>query len=124
MLSNLSNYKGVVTADAVRLGGGISNIVRGDSTMFLPIGSDLPRCLEAARYSAQGYGMPDSVYSRRGNDDYSDDINYDLAQHIIAQRAKFARWFGVGDRMQSTAIECLLLSFSAGTKRPRPGVCL
>lgn len=74
-LSNLSSHKGVVTADAVRLGGGMGNIVRGDSTMLLPIGSDLPRCLEAARYSAQWYGMPDSVYSRRGNDDYSDDIN-------------------------------------------------
>lgn len=74
-LSNLSNHKGVVTADAVRIGGGMGNTVRGDSTMALPFGSDLPRCLEAARYSAQWYGMPDSVYSRRGNDDYSDDIN-------------------------------------------------
>ena len=74
-LSNLSNYKGVVTADAVRFGGGMGNIVRGDSTMVLPIGSDLPRCLEAARYSAQWYGMPDSVYSRRGNDDGRDDVN-------------------------------------------------
>ncbi|MBR6032457.1 MAG: hypothetical protein IKP36_10970 [Bacteroidaceae bacterium] len=75
MLSNLSDHKGVVTADAVRLGGGMGNIVRGDSTMALPIGSDLPRCLEAARYSAQWYGMPDSVYSRRGNDDGKDDVN-------------------------------------------------
>ena len=74
-LSNLSDYKGVVTADAVRFGGGMGNIVRGDSTMVLPIGSDLPRCLEAARYSAQWYGMPDSVYSRRGNDDGKDDVN-------------------------------------------------
>ena len=36
---------------------------------------------------------------------YGDDINYDLAQHIIAQRAKFARWFGGENRMQSTAID-------------------
>ncbi len=74
-LTNLSNYKGVITADAVRLGGGMGNVVRGDSTMALPISSDLPRCLEAARYSAQWYGMPDSVYSRRGNDDGKDDVN-------------------------------------------------
>ncbi len=74
-LTNFSNYKGVVTADAVRLGGGMGNIVRGDSTMALPIGSDLPRCLEAARYSAQWYGMPDSVYSKRGNNDSRDDVN-------------------------------------------------
>ena len=74
-LTNFSNYKGVVTADAVRLGGGMGNVVRGDSTMYMPTSSDLPRCLEAARYSAQWYGMPDSVYSRRGNDDGKDDIN-------------------------------------------------
>ncbi len=35
---------------------------------------------------------------------YGEDINYDLARHIIAQRAKFARWFG-GDRLQSNAID-------------------
>ncbi len=74
-LTNFSNYKGVVTADAVRLGGGMGNIVRGDSTMDIPIGSDLPRCLEAARYSAQWYGMPDSVYSKRGDNDSRDDVN-------------------------------------------------
>ena len=34
--------------------------------------------------------------------DYGDDINHDLAQHIIAQRAKFARWFGL---KQSNATE-------------------
>jgi len=34
---------------------------------------------------------------------YGEDINYDLAKHIIAQRAKFARWFGGGDREQSNA---------------------
>ena len=73
-LTNFSNYKGVVTADAVRLGGGMGNIVRGDSTMYL-VGSDLPRCLEAARYSAQWYGMPEAVYSPRGNDDAKDDVN-------------------------------------------------
>ena len=91
-LSNLSNYKGVVTADAVRLGGGMGNIVRGDSTMFLPIGSDLPRCLEAARYSAQWYGMPDSIYSRRGNDDYSDDINArPLAENFLAKGSNYLK---------------------------------
>ena len=30
-LSNLSNYRGTVTADAVRFGGGMGNIARGDS---------------------------------------------------------------------------------------------
>ena len=92
ILSNLSNYRGVVTADAVRLGGGMGNIVRGDSTMALPISSDLPRCLEAARYSAQWYGMPDSIYSRRGNDDYSDDINTrPLVENFLAKGSDYLR---------------------------------
>ena len=85
ILTNQSNYKGVVTADAVRLGGGTGNIVRGDSTMYLPVSSDLPRCLEAARYSAQWYGMPESVYSPRGNDDGKDDVNTrPFAENYIA----------------------------------------
>ena len=89
-LSNLSNHKGVVTADAVRFGGGMGNIVRGDSTMVLPIGSDLPRCLEAARYSAQWYGMPDSVYSRRGNDDGKDDVNTrPFAENYVARGSNY-----------------------------------
>lgn len=37
--------------------------------------------------------------------DYGDDVNYDLAVHIIAQRAKFSKWFG-GNREQSNAIDC------------------
>lgn len=76
VLSNQTDHKGVVTADAVRFGGGMGNVLRCDSLPdAVPTGSGLPRCLEAARYSAQWYGFPDSVYSPRGNDDYSDDIN-------------------------------------------------
>lgn len=74
-LSNLSSYRGVVTADAVRLGGGMSNIARSDTLMRNPlIQSGLPRCLEGARYTAQWSGFPYEVYSRTGSDDYSDDI--------------------------------------------------
>lgn len=70
VLSNISGHKGVVTADAVRFGGGIGNIVRGKTT------SGMPRCLEGARYYAQWAGAPDSVYNaRKGADDYADDIN-------------------------------------------------
>lgn len=37
---------------------------------------------------------------------YGDDVNYDLARHIIAQRVRFAKWFGGGDgREQSMAVE-------------------
>lgn len=69
-VSNKSNHKGVVTTDAVRFGGGMGNIMRGNTT------SGLPRCLEGARYYAQWAGMPYSVYSsKNGEDDYGDDIN-------------------------------------------------
>jgi len=36
---------------------------------------------------------------------YGDDVNYDLARHIIAERAKFARWFGESDRLLSNVID-------------------
>lgn len=36
---------------------------------------------------------------------YGEDVNHDLATHIIAQRAKFARWFGDCNREQSNAID-------------------
>lgn len=36
---------------------------------------------------------------------YGDDINYDLARHIIAQRAKFVRWLGGGCQLQSNAVD-------------------
>lgn len=70
ILSNESNQKGVVCADAVRFGGGMGNISRRGST------SGLPRYLEGARYAAQWAGMPYSVYSpSEGKNDYTDDIN-------------------------------------------------
>ena len=70
VVTNQSGNKGVVTTDAVRLGGGMGNIERGGSV------SGLPRCLEGARYYAQWAGMPYSVYSsKNGTDDYGDDIN-------------------------------------------------
>ena len=69
-LTNQSNQNGVVTTDAVRFGGGMGNIKRGESV------SGMPRAVEGARYYAQWAGMPYSVYSgREGTDDYADDIN-------------------------------------------------
>lgn len=70
VLTNQSSHRGVVTADAVRFGGGMGNIERGGQP------SGLPRAMEGARYYAQWAGMPYSVYStRNGTDDYADDIN-------------------------------------------------
>jgi hypothetical protein len=70
VLSNESKQRGVVTADAVRFGGGMGNIARGGTT------SGLPRYLEGARYTAQWSGFPYDVYSSyEGANDYNDDIN-------------------------------------------------
>lgn len=81
-LSNKSQSKGFVTADAVRFGGGMGRTQRGGKI------SGEPRCNEAARYSAQWYGAPDSVYSRfKRADDYKDDI---------AVRPRMVNWLSGG----------------------------
>ena len=71
VLTNQSQHRnGIVTADAVRFGGGMGNIQRDG------IVSGLPRCLEGARYYCQWAGMPFNVYSSKsGQNDYADDIN-------------------------------------------------
>ena len=70
VLTNMSSHKGIVSADAVRFGGGMGNIERGGQL------SGMPRCLEGSRYYAQWAGMPYEVYStKEGRDDYGDDIN-------------------------------------------------
>lgn len=70
VLSNESKEQGVVSADAVRFGGGMGNIERGGSV------SGMPRYLEGVRYWAQWAGMPYPVYSKsNGTNDYNDDIN-------------------------------------------------
>lgn len=103
-LSNRSTKAGqVVTADAVKIGGGMGNIVRGipeeargnacagqssgkQSSANRPSAgepsachdgyqaSGYPRFCEAARYWLQWAGMPDKVYSEsHGANDYTDD---------------------------------------------------
>lgn len=73
-LSNISSEKGaVITADAVRIGGGMGNVARGASPSSASI-SGYPRYLEGARYWLQWAGMPASVYSfTEGVSDYEDD---------------------------------------------------
>jgi hypothetical protein len=97
-LSNQSNETGKwVSADAVKLGGGMGNIARGriedmdrlrqirqekgfamDSALWMPFVSQRPKYQEAARYYLQSAGMPDTLvyllnktkvdYSNRGKD--------------------------------------------------------
>ncbi len=82
ILSTASRHKGHIGADAVRFGGGMGNIRRGDSV------SGMPRCLEGARYYGQWAGAPYSVYSdKMGENDYGDDINV---------RSLMTNWLGGG----------------------------
>ena len=82
VITNRSRHHGVVTADAVRFGGGMGNIERGGTV------SGYPRCLEGARYYAQWAGAPTTVYNGRlGQNDYADDIN---------TRAFMSNWIGGG----------------------------
>ncbi len=71
-LTTLSEAEGTkVSADAVKIGGGLGNVARGSASAA----SGMPRYAEAARYWLQWAGMPDSVYSNTaGESDYRDDI--------------------------------------------------
>lgn len=69
-LDNKSDHQGVVTADAVRFGGGMGNIEREGQI------SGLPRYLEGARYWSHWSGLSYELYSgRKSTNDYADDIN-------------------------------------------------
>ncbi|MGE5499532.1 MAG: N-acetylmuramoyl-L-alanine amidase, partial [Syntrophothermus sp.] len=67
---SISGKAGIVSADAVRFGGGMGIVSRNGKT------SGRPKFLEGSRYWLQFAGMPDTlVYSMRKNkDDYSDDF--------------------------------------------------
>lgn len=72
--------RGVVIADAVRLGGGMGSLSRGGGT------SGRPRWQEAARYWTQYAGAPSSVWnSVSGGQDNDDDVT---------ARPRFAEWLG------------------------------
>lgn len=99
-LTNKSNKSGrIVTADAVKIGGGMGNIARlphpdglvtenvkssesqQNSSVksvpkidYKPETSSYPRYTEGARYWLQWAGVPDSIYSfSKGKNDYTDD---------------------------------------------------
>ncbi|WP_028896040.1 fibronectin type III domain-containing protein [Prevotella sp. HUN102] len=90
VLTNHSRRKGVVTADAVRFGGGMGNIVRGGKV------SGLPRTLEGARYYTQWAGAPRDVASKSGGaNDYNDDIN---------SRSLYTNWLAGGSSYVPNAV--------------------
>ncbi|MCK9159050.1 MAG: xanthan lyase [Bacteroidaceae bacterium] len=76
VLSNSSHKSNrIITADAIKIGGGHGNIARGVPSLNYPEQtSGYPRFCEGARYWLQWAGMPDSIYSdSHGETDYSDD---------------------------------------------------
>ena len=76
-LTNYSEERGVVSADAVKIGGGMGNIGRSKSptdTLSIANTSGYPRFTEGARYWLQWSGFPTHVYSPKDNtDDYKED---------------------------------------------------
>jgi hypothetical protein len=89
----------VVTADAVRFGGGMGNIVRSrkvdpSDTLAIvaePTVSGLPRSAEAARYWLQWAGADTTVYYQNlGENDYKDDF---------MSRGDWVEWISRGSRV-------------------------
>lgn len=79
-LTNLSAQpEAVVTADAVKIGGGMGNVARKvkeplDAIPYQYVTSGYPRFTEGARYWLQWAGAPASVYTPSDNvNDYTDD---------------------------------------------------
>ena len=76
-LSNYSAEQGVVSADAIKIGGGMGNIGRSanaSDTITIANTSGYPRFTEGARYWLQWSGFPTDVYSPKDNtDDYKED---------------------------------------------------
>ncbi|MCD8301587.1 MAG: hypothetical protein LUC44_01060 [Prevotellaceae bacterium] len=104
-LTNESNYRGVVTADAVRFGGGMGNIARGDET-HAALRSGLPRYLEGSRYTAQWGGMPYHVYgTKESENDYGEDIN---ARSLMSNLLTRGSVYLPGDSGRSVPIELSL----------------
>lgn len=88
----------VVTADAVKIGGGYGNIERparytndlGEEKVEY-VSSHYPRYTEGARYWLQWAGVPDSIYSpMKGVNDYTDDYSC---------RGKWVNWLAGGSSM-------------------------
>ena len=106
-LSNLSKKNGrIVTADAVKIGGGMGNVARyinldkpeDDQTPITmadhPQKSGYPRFCEAARYWMQWAGVPDSIYDlNNSKNDYTDDYK---------NRGLWVNWLAGGSSVDST----------------------
>lgn len=74
-LSNRCNSdRSIVTADAVRFGGGMGNVVPASYGDTIAV-SGMPRWAEAAKYSTVWYGFPYKIHTQTfGRNDYNNDI--------------------------------------------------
>lgn len=93
-LDNIGNSRtgknAVVTADAVKIGGGYGNIARGPENEEMSRPSGLPRFAEGARYWLQWAGADSSIfYQNKGKDDYRDDF---------MSRGDWVAWMSGGSR--------------------------
>lgn len=92
----LNSGKGIVSADAVKIGGGMGNVARIvkeplDNIDYEYVLSDYPRFTEGARYFLQWAGAPDSVYTPSDNiNDYTDDYR---------SRGLWVNWLAGGSSM-------------------------
>lgn len=85
----------VVTADAVRFGGGMGNISRGAADDDNEDVSGMPRYIEGARYWLQYSGAPKEIYNASGkDDDYGDDYMC---------RGDWVNWLSGGSCMNPSA---------------------
>ncbi len=79
LVADGSDKNAVVTADAVKIGGGMGNVARIvkeplDDIEYKYVTSGYPRYTEGARYWLQWAGAPESVYTPSDNvNDYTDD---------------------------------------------------
>ena len=95
------NGGSVVTADAVRFGGGMGNIARAskDDEGAVPEVSGMPRSAEGARYWMQWAGVSDKIFSQNEeDDDYKDDY---------MSRGDWVEWISRGSKMNPSKKEGL-----------------
>ncbi len=96
LLNTGTDKNAVVTADAVKIGGGMGNVARivkepVDDIDYEYSTSGYPRFTEGARYFLQWAGAPDSVFTPTAyENDYNDDYR---------SRALWANWLAGGSSM-------------------------